>query len=318
MTKKIVTIGGGTGSFVLLRGLREYPYDITAVVTMFDSGGSSGVLRDEHGVLPPGDIRRCLVALSGGEKEETLRRLFSYRFENGYSLRGHNFGNIFLTALTEVLGNEETAIRESGRLLNIKGTVLPVSLEKAHLCVELEDTTIIEGETNIDIPRHDGSMRIKRAFLRPKVRAYGEVEKAIEEADIIIIGPGDLYTSLIPNLIVKGVSEAIRNSKAEKIYIMNLMTKWGETNDLKASDCARVVLEYTGLSKFDYTVCNDTNMPKKLLEKYAAEKKYPVLIDDSLEQYTRKNINADVYSGEDILRHDSNKLAKIISDIVST
>ncbi|MCH8889252.1 YvcK family protein [Patescibacteria group bacterium] len=314
--KKIVTIGGGTGSFVLLRGLREYPYDITAVVTMFDSGGSSGVLRDEHGVLPPGDIRRCLVALSSGEKEETLRQLFSYRFENGYSLMGHNFGNILLTALTEIFENEETAIREAGKLLNIKGTVLPVTLEKAHLCVELEDTTIIEGETHIDIPRHDGNMLIKRAFLRPKVRAYEEVEKAIEEADIIIIGPGDLYTSLIPNLIVKGVTEAIQKSKAQKIYIMNLMTKWGETNDFMASDCARVVLEYLGLAKFDYTICNDSKMPKKLLEKYVAEKKYPVLIDSDLEEYTNKNINADIYSGENILRHDSKKLAKVIVSIL--
>lgn len=316
MTKKIVTIGGGTGGFVLLRGLREYPYDITAVVTMFDSGGSSGVLRDEHGILPPGDVRRCLIALSSGEKEETLRRLFSYRFENGYSLRGHSFGNILLTALTEVLGNEETAIHEAGKLLNIKGRVLPVSLEKAHLCVELEDTTIIEGETHIDIPRHDGSLRITRAFLRPKVRAYDKVEKALEEADIIIIGPGDLFTSIIPNLLVKGVKEAIQKSKAQKIYVMNLMTKWGETNDFMASDFARVVLEYLGLAKFDYTICNDSKMPKKLLEKYVEEKKYPVLIDMDVEQYTKKNINADIYSGEDILRHDSKKLAKVIVSIL--
>lgn len=316
MTKKIVTIGGGTGGFVLLRGLREYPYDITAVVTMFDSGGSSGVLRDEHGILPPGDVRRCLIALSSGEKEETLRQLFSYRFENGYSLRGHSFGNILLTALTEVLGNEETAIHEAGKLLNIKGRVLPVSLEKAHLCVELEDTTIIEGETHIDIPRHDGSLRITRAFLRPKVRAYDKVEKALEEADIIIIGPGDLFTSIIPNLLVKGVKEAIQKSKAQKIYVMNLMTKWGETNDFMASDFARVVLEYLGLAKFDYTICNDGKMPKKLLEKYVEEKKYPVLIDMDVEQYTKKNINADIYSGEDILRHDSKKLAKVIVSIL--
>ncbi len=315
MNKKIVTIGGGTGSFVLLQGLREHPYDITAVVTMFDSGGSSGVLRDEHGVLPPGDVRRCLVALSSGEKEETLRQLFNYRFENGYSLRGHSFGNILLTALRDVLGNEETAIREAGKLLNIKGTVLPVTLEEAHLCVELEDTTIIEGETHIDIPRHDGSMRIKRAYLQPKVHAYGEVEKAIEETDIIIIGPGDLFTSIIPNLLVKGVSEAIRDSKAKKIFVMNLMTKWGETHNLMASDCARVVLEYLGITKFDYTICNDSKMPKKLLEKYVKEKKYPVLIDAEIEQYTKKNINADVYSGENILRHDSKKLAKIICDL---
>ena len=221
--KKIVTIGGGAGSFTVLKGLKKYPIAITAIVTTFDSGGSSGLLRDEFGILPPGDVRRCLVALS--EEEKILRRLFMFRFEKKSSLQGHSFGNLFLTALSSIFKDDNLAIEKAGELLNINGKVLPVSLSKSHLCATLEDGTIIEGETNIDIPKHDSESKIKKIFLEPKAKLNSKARKAIMEADIIVVGPGDLYTSIIPNFLVGGMLEAMKKTKAKKIYIANLMTK---------------------------------------------------------------------------------------------
>ena len=313
--KNIVVIGGGTGTFTALRGLKNYPFNITAIVTMFDSGGSSGVLRDEHGVLPPGDVRRCLVALSDGEQEETLRALFNYRFENGGSLKGHSFGNILLTALTEIHGREDKAIDEAGSILNIRGRVLPVTLEKSHLCVTLEDDTVIKGETNIDIPKHDGALRIKNVFLDPEVKAHTDAVKAIEEADLIVIGPGDLYTSIIPNLLAGGGPEALQNSNAKKVYVLNLFTKWGETHQYKASDYAKEVLKYTGLSSFDYIICNEEEMPERTLEKYALEKKFPIELDQELDSLTTTVIRGGLYRDDHVLRHDSEKLAEVIAKL---
>jgi uncharacterized cofD-like protein len=314
--KKIVVIGGGTGSFVVLRGLKKYPFDITAVVTMFDSGGSSGVLRDEFGILPPGDARRCLIALSEGEKEATLRNLFNFRFDNEESsLHGHNFGNLLITALTHIKTNEAEAIKEAGELLNIQGRVLPVSLNTAHLCAELEDGSIIEGETNIDIPAHNGELKIKRAFLKPEAYVFEETAKAILEAEYILISPGDLYTSIIPNFLVSGVSEAIKESGARTVYILNLMTKWGETHGFKASDFARTALSYARLSFFDYIICNTKSFPEKLKRAYITEKKHPVTIDEDLKKYTKRLIAEDVYDDAFILRHDSDKLGAIIAGL---
>lgn len=312
--KKVVVIGGGTGSFVVLRGLKKYPFNITAVVTMFDSGGSSGILRDEFGVLPPGDARRCLVALSEGEREETLRSLFNFRFNNpGSSLHGHNFGNLFLTALAHIKSGDTEAISEAGKLLNIKGTVLPVSVHKSQLWAELEDGSVIEGETNIDIPKHDGSKKIAKVFLKPEAHVYEKTQEAIAQADIIVIGPGDLYTSIIPNLLVKGVSEAIRGSKAKKIYILNLMTKWGETHGFSASDFAREVLLYLQMKHFDVIIGNSKVVPSPLLGAYEKEKKYPVVMDDELSQYGEKIVIDDIYDDTSVLRHDSHKIAALIA-----
>lgn len=313
--KKIVVIGGGTGTFTVLRGLKEHPHDVTAVVSMFDSGGSSGVLRDEHGILPPGDVRRCLVALSEGEQEKTLRELFNYRFRNGASLKGHTFGNILITALTEILGGEGEAIERAGTLLNIRGKVLPVSLEQAHLCAELENGMVIEGETNIDIPKHDGNLRIVKIFLKPNVKGNSKAIEAILAADAIVIGPGDLYTSIIPNILSGGIDRAIKEGNAHKIFVLNLFTKWGETHGYKASDCAKEVLSYIGMPKFDYIIYNNGKMPDELLKKYESEKKTKIEIDD-LDKYTFNLIGEDVYSGEDLLRHDSRKLADILVSIL--
>ena len=313
--KNIVVIGGGTGTFTVLRGLKKYNHNISAVVSMVDSGGSSGVLRDEHGILPPGDIRKCLVALSEGEQEKTLRELFNYRFRNGGSLKGHTFGNILLTALTEIHKGEDKAIKMAGKLLNIQGKVIPVSLEQAHLCVELEDGSVIEGETNIDVPKHDGDLRILKAYLKPDIHGNNEAIEAILEADLIVIGPGDLYTSIIPNLLCGGIGRAIRESNAAKIFVLNLFTKWGETNGFKASDFAREVLSYIGMPKFDYVVYNDSKMPDDLLQKYMSEKKALTEIDD-LSEYTFNTIGENIYSGDDLLRHDSDKLAVFLHSVL--
>jgi len=313
--RKVVTIGGGTGSYVVLRGLKEYPLDITAVVSMFDSGGSSGVLRDEFGVLPPGDVRRCLVALSDGKRAEILRELFNYRFENGGSLKGHSFGNLFLVALRSIYGNDIEAIRKASELLDIKGKVLPVTLDKADLYAVLSSGETIKGETNIDIPKHDGNMRINKVYLEPEANVYQETADAIREADIIVIGPGDSYTSIIPNLLVQGVPEALAANKGKKVLVSNLMTKWGETNDLVASDIAKELLLYGGLKQFDYAICNTSKIENEVLMAYQKEKKFPIRCDEGLGTYAANVIEGDFFSEADIARHDSDKIAKVISEL---
>jgi len=313
--KKIVVIGGGTGSFTALNGLKQHPVHITAIVTMFDSGGSSGLLRDEFGVLPPGDIRRCLIALSDEKEQKILRELFAFRFKEGSSLRGHSFGNLFLTALSTILKDESAAIKKAGELLKIKGRVLPVSTSKSHLFAKLQNGETIKGEKNIDIPKHNGEVKIEKVFLKPKAFLNKEAEAAILKADVVVIGPGDLYTSLIPNLLVQGMKEALKKSKAKKVFVLNLMTKWGETNNLSAAECAREVLSYSGLSEFDYIICNDKKMPERLLRAYKKEKKYPIIADSSLTALGKRIIKAPLFKGDDIVRHDSKALAKILTTL---
>jgi len=314
--KKVVRIGGGSGGYTLLRGLKAFPLDITAVFTSFDSGGSAGVLRDEFGILPPGDVRRGLLALADEGQAEILRELFNYRFANGNSsLHGHSFGNLFLAALSSIYGGEMEGIRKASELLNIKGKVLPVSLDKSHVHAMLEDGTEIVGETNIDIPKHDGNLRIKKVFLDPPARIYEETEKAIREADLVVIGPGDLYSSLVPTLCTVGMKEALRESKAKKIAICNLMTKWGETHGFTCSDMIKELLHYGGLEKFDYIICNTQAMNPKLVAAYEKEKKIPMECDARLSQLAERVITGDFISETDIARHDSERIAKIISEL---
>ena len=314
--KKVVRIGGGSGGYTLLRGLKAFPLDITAVFTSFDSGGSAGVLRDEFGILPPGDVRQGLLALADEGQAEILRQLFNYRFNNGHSaLHGHSFGNLFLAALSSIYGGEIEGIRKASELLNIKGKVLPVSLDKSHVHAVLEDGTEIVGETNIDVPKHDGALRIKKVFLEPKAHIYEETDKAIREADLIVIGPGDLYSSLVPTLCVEGMQEALRESKGKKIAICNLMTKWGETHDFSCSDMVKELALYSGIEKFDHVICNTQAMNSKLAAAYELEKKYPMKCDETLDDYTTNVITGDFFSEADIARHDSEKIARIISEL---
>jgi len=313
--KKVVTIGGGTGSYVVLRGLKEYDLDITAVTSMFDSGGSSGILRDEFGVLPPGDVRRCLIALSSGERAEILRNLFNYRFEGGEGLKGHSFGNLLLVALKSIYGSDIEAIRKASELLDIRGRVLPVTLDKAELHAILENGDEIVGETNIDIPKHDGTMEIQEVSLHPAAHIFEETDAAIRNADIIVIGPGDSYSSIIPNLLVSGMKEALAAREGKTVFVCNLMSKWGETHDFKASDIAEEVLRYSGLEKFDFALCNSAAMDPSLVAAYEKEKKYPILCDAALSDHAGEVITGDFFSEADIARHDSEKVAKIIAGL---
>jgi uncharacterized cofD-like protein len=314
-SKKIVVIGGGTGSFTVLKGLKKYDADITAVVSMFDSGGSTGKLRDEFGILPPGDVRRCLVALAQENGSNTVRDLFNFRFEDECSLRGHSFGNLLLTALTQITGSEVSAIEKASRILNIKGRVLPVSVDHAHLIAELENGELIVGETNIDIPKHDANLRIKRVFLEPAAMIYEETRKAIEEADLIVLGPGDLYTSVIPNLLVQGVGEAVKGSKAKKVYVSNVMTKWGETNGFSAANHARALLEYLPGVKLDVLLCNGKKAHETVLAKYAKEHAFPVAVGDGAHKYASRVIVEDLILQPLLARHDSEKLARVLVDL---
>lgn len=306
---KIVVIGGGTGSYNVLRGLKNFPVDLTAVVTMMDSGGSTGRLRDEFGFLPPGDLRRCLLALSG--ETGLLRSLFEYRFSKGSGLNGHSFGNLFLTVLRDLTGSDAAAVREAAKILNVRGQVLPVTLNNCQLGVILENGQTIVGETNISVPKYDPRLRIKSFFIIPRARINKEAEAAILQADKIVIGPGDLYTSLLANIGVAGVKSALRRSKAHVIYVCNIMTKAGETLGYKASDFVRELERYLGRGIVRTVVCNDRKPPAHLLKRYAAEG--AEFVEPNLSE--KRAFTADVLGGRDLARHDPDKLARVLMDL---
>jgi uncharacterized cofD-like protein len=322
--KKIVTIGGGTGGFTVNRGLHKYPVFPTAICTVFDSGGSSGILRDEFGSLPQGDIRRCLLALAD-DKDDTLRQLFSYRFENGSSpssaLRDHSLGNLLLLAAEKTWGSVEGISRVSS-LLRVNGKVLPISTDNANVFGELSDGSVIKGETNIDLRPLDDDRIIKKIWLEPSAVISREAAEAIMEADTIVFGPGDLYTSIIPNLLVSGVAEAIAKSSAKVIYVANLMTKWAETRDFTLADFLRTTLSYNiGRDKFDAVLVNTTPIPEDIAEIYREkDKSTPVLYKPEDEKvlglYTKNVGKGDLLSQDGLkqklVRHGVSKLAKAI------
>lgn len=313
--QKIVVIGGGTGSYQLLKGLKLYPFEITAIVTMFDSGGSTGTLRCEFGILPPGDIRKCLLALAPESDEFDLQRLFMYRFPSHGSVSGHSFGNLFLTALNEIYeGDFAKAAEQAGRLLRVCGNIYPVTKESADLWAVLEDGQQIFGETNIDIPKHNANLKIKRIGLNKPVRIYEKAKKAIEEADKIVIGPGDLYTSILPNFLVDGIKESLTQSKAKKIYICNVMTKWGETHGFKASNFLHEIRKYLGSVKLDMMICNNRIFSNEILERYAQERAHPVEID-AQNIYGIELVCSDIAQEKDYARHDPRKICEILQRI---
>jgi uncharacterized cofD-like protein len=308
---RIAVIGGGTGSHTVLSGLKSHRVQLTAIVSMADDGGSSGRLRDELGQLPPGDVRRCLIALSP-YSTTALRRLFEYRFDRGQGLDGHNFGNLFLAALTEITGRTDEAIAEAGRLLQIKGAVQPVTLSDSRLVAELDDGSIILGETNIDLRGHGSGARISRVFLAPPAAANPAALAALHQADAIVIGPGDLYTSVLPNLLVSGIASAVRQSQAVRIYVCNVMTKQGETDGFLASDFVREILRYAGGSQaLDHVIVNDpADLDASLLDRYAAEHSFPVIPD--LAECRRLGPTPHlrgVSSSLTLVRHDPERLA---------
>lgn len=308
---RIVVIGGGTGLYTLLRGLKQFTSNITAVVTVFDSGGSSGQLRDELGVLPPGDIRNCLVALS--TKEPLMTRLFQYRFKNG-SLRGHSFGNLFITAMSEVSGDFSSAIEKSSEILAVRGKVLPSSTEDVTLCARLQNKKFVKGEKNIS----QNKDRIESVFIEPAhVLPLTETIQAIKEAGVIILGPGSLYTSVICNLLVENIPEVIFQSTALKIYICNVMTQPGETDGYSASMHLKEVIKYLHHNCIDYVLVNREMLSKEVAEKYQQEGAYAVK-DDLQDKYNQRTkvIHRELLSEYNYARHDSDKVARLVLDII--
>ncbi|NMB84414.1 YvcK family protein [Candidatus Roizmanbacteria bacterium] len=322
--KKITVIGGGTGTFVVLTGLKVHPLDLSVIVSMMDSGGSTGRLRDQLGVLPPGDIRQCLLALS--EAPLLWRRLFLYRFDSG-DFYGHNFGNIFISALEKVSSDYNEVIKNASYILKTKGQVIPVTLEKTHLCAEYEDGQIIKGEANID-SNPEKNQRIKKAFLDPLVDSNPKATAAIRESDYIIIGPGDLYTSIVPVLLTKNIRESLVSSPAKIIYILNLMTKLGQTNNYQAKDHLEDLSRYLGRTP-DIVVANDGKIPGDILEWYLSHHEKPVVNNLDSRNFPGKLIIGDVIDTasfkkeksdkltRSILRHSPAKLAGLIAHAIS-
>jgi uncharacterized cofD-like protein len=314
----ITTLGWGTGTFNVLSGLKfNENYNLAAIVSMSDSGGSTGVLRDEFGILPPGDIRRALLALS--QESEIFRQLFSYRFARDTSVNGHTIWNLLLTAMTDIMGSFEAGLDEISEIMKIQGKVIPVTLEKSDLVVELENGQCIFWESNIDVPEFDTDLRIQNAYLEPRVVANSRAIEMIENSDIIIIGPGDLYTSLIPNLLVEGISEAICRSGAKVVYFCNIMTKRGETTHFDFKDFIEVVEKYLWKDRLDYVVVNNGHISDEMVEKYKEEEgKKPVKIkeSDDFSDVRYKVIERDLLNEQDYVRHNPEKIAGVIDEIV--
>lgn len=307
---KIVAIGGGTGLSMLLKGIKHITNNVTAVVTVGDDGGSSGRLREEMGVLPPGDIRNCIAALAGDE--DLVTKLFQYRFKNGEGLEGHSFGNLFLTALCSITGDMVRAVKESSNVLSIRGRVLPSTLDDMKLVAEMDDGRIIHGESNI--PEANG--KIKRLYTDPKnCKALDDVITAIREAELIILGPGSLYTSIIPNLLIKEIADEIARSNARKIYVCNIMTQPGETDNYSVSDHINALFYHANSRNIIDTVLINDFMPSNLAKKYQQSGSYPVKTDyENIEKsgvniFQRKLIED---NKEGLVRHSSNRVARAI------
>lgn len=319
---RIVALGGGTGLSSVLRGLKEYVAgpkgnlasrpiaDLTAVVTVTDDGGSSGRLRREYSILPPGDIRNCMVALS--KDEHLLGELFQYRFPVGRGLAGHSFGNLFLTALTNITGDFSQAIQVSAQVLAIRGRIFPSTAQNVTLEAELENGVIVAGETTISRSRKP----IARLRLVPRrVRPVREVLDALREADLILVGPGSLYTSIIPNLLVEEIVDVIAHSRAIRVYIANLMTQPGETQHYSVADHIRAIYHHTRPGLFDFVVINSRQVTPKLLRRYRAEGADPV--DPSLEELQHlglRYVTANLLQEEGVVRHDQVRLTRLLID----
>ena len=305
----VTVIGGGHGLSVLLRGIKTSTNNVSAVVTVADDGGSSGRLREELGIIPPGDLRNCLVALA--DTEPLMEKLFQYRFEGDTALAGHSFGNLFIAAMNEVTGDMETALKESSKVLAVKGRVIPASKERVRLDALMTDGTVVEGESQIP----EAHKQIRRVQLFPKqVSAVPAAIEAIETADAIILGPGSLYTSIMPNLLVDGVADALKRSRAVKIYICNVLTQPGETDNYTASRHAKAILDHTGHGVIDYVLVNSAPIPESMWRGTGA---IPVEIDeDKVNALGCGLIKADLMSETEIGRHDPAKLCAAVMKII--
>lgn len=327
--KKIVVIGGGTGTYTVLQGLKKYPVKLSAIITMMDSGGSNRVIRDEFGLLPTSDIRQCMVALASEKSHELLRRLFTYRYNAGTGIAGMTFGNLFMAALTDVYGSQEKAIEKTCEMLDVRGEILPITHDSVQLVARYDNGRQVLGEHYIDEPEEElGEHRIVELEVVPEARVNKKAIKAIKEADIIVLGPGDLYTSTICNLVIDGVGEAVAKSKAKKIYVLNLMTKFGQTHGFSARDHIEALEKYLGKGGVDFCLINsDSTYPKKILERYREENAFPV--KDDLKKGTTPKVIRKVLSSDKVyekpksdrlkrslIRHDSQRLAKAIMTLL--
>jgi uncharacterized cofD-like protein len=322
--KKIVTIGGGTGSFVLLSGLKKYPVYLSAIVSMVDDGGSTGVLRDELGVLPPGDVRQCLVALS--DSSEKMRELMNYRFEKG-GLKGHSFGNLLLSALEKINKGFLKGVEEASKILNVKGEVIPVTDSDVNLCIELKNSKVLKGEHQINLNFEIEKIGIKKIYLTPKARPNKKAIQRIKEADMIVIGPGNFYCSILPNFFVKGISEAICQSKAIVVFNCNLVNKRGHTEKFSLDDYVETMNKFLGKERINFVTFNSLKPPQRLIKKYQKQKEFLVpFIKEARTERNYKiiltpllNTKAPKFSKVDTLvkqrsfiRHDPDKLAKVL------
>jgi len=321
--KKVVTIGGGTGSFTLLSGLKKYPIELSAIVSMADDGGSTGVLRDELGVLPPGDVRQCLVALS--QSSEMLRALMNYRFEGG-GLSGHSFGNLFLSALEKVTGSFSLGVAEAAKILNVKSEVIPVTNADTKLFLKLKNDGLLEGENEINHNFEIQKRGMEKMYLSPKAKANPRAIEKISSADLIVIGPGNHYCSIVPNLLVTGIAKAIRTSKAKVVYNCNLVNKKGQTEGFTLDDYIDAIEKYIGTGRVDFVTYNTRKPSRTLLKKYEHESELVTFDRDAHRKRHYRVIQTDVLSSEEVhfsrgdtiahirsfIRHDTEKLGKVL------
>ena len=321
---RVVVIGAGTGTFTILSALKYYARDITAIVNMSDDGGSTGILRDELGALPPGDVRQCLVALS--ESDQKMRDLFNYRFDEG-ALGGHSFGNLFLTALEKTTGSFGDAVKTAGDILKISGHVIPVTLENVTLVLTEENGEKIRGEYQIVLTKFNETR--PKLSLEPNARINPEAKAAIRAADVVVIAPGNLYTSLAPTLMVGGMSEALSATKAKLVYVSNLVTKPGQTDNFKVHDYVHEIERFIGSRPVDYVIYNKRKPTTNLLQKYAQAGEYAVEYDEAV--FAKAHYHAigdNLVSGtipklkaseqripRTLIRHDSDKVARLIMRI---
>jgi len=322
----VVVLGGGTGTFMMLQALKRLPIQLSAVLTMVDDGGSNRKLRDEFGLLPTSGITQCIVALS--ENTSLLRELFNYRYHQGDGITGMRFGNLFLAALTDILGSQKQAIDETTKLLQVKGKIFPVSYDDVRLVATYEDGSTVVGEHLIDEPKHDGKLHISQLKLEPETTISAEARQAILEADYIVIGPGDFYTNTAANFVVKGVNEALKQSPGKKMFVTNLMTKLGDTYGYTLQTFMAEVDKYYGLDGLDYVlVNNNTDYPQQAIDLYQTQDSEPIKDDLPQDEYRGvKVLRGDFFGGKmhakaeadelnrSILRHDPTKFAQFFEE----
>lgn len=314
----VVVLGGGTGLSILLRGLKEFTSSITAIVTVADDGGGSGILREDLGMLPPGDIRACILALAN--TEPTMEKLLNFRFENGM-LKGQSFGNLFIAAMNEIYGSFEMAVKETSNVLSITGKVLPMTIDNINLYAELENGMIIEGESNIPEEVERTGSKIKRVFIDSKGSyPLEDAIDAIDNADLIVLGPGSLYTSVIPNFLVNNMIDKIYNAKAPKVYICNVMTQPGETDGYGLIDHVQAILDHSREDLLDYVIVNTEEIPAGTLNKYTTDGSAPVMAKEGDKEILNSK-NIELISDnlidikKDYIRHDNIELSKLLINI---